>query len=70
MIDGGVSRLPPLETEALATAQREYGPDFSPQHEFHRPFQPVFSYFSRGIGAYGDTGARARAILYAAEYFP
>ena len=57
--------MPPLETEALATAQREYGPDFSPQHEFHRPFQPVFRYFSRGIGAYGDTGARARAILYA-----
>ena len=53
-----------------AAAQREYGPDFSPQHEFYLSFQPVLRDFSGGVSANWNTGTCALALFDAAEYFP
>jgi len=55
--------LSPLETEALATAQREYGPDFFTAARILSPVSACFPRFSGGIGSSGIL-ALARAPYF------
>src|SRR6516164_2251867 len=55
--------------EASATAQRKHGPDFSPQHEFHRAIQFVLRDFPGGNRPHRNIGACAFALFHAAKYF-
>ena len=49
--------------------QTKHGPDFSPQHEFHRQVQSVFWDFPGRTGFDGRAWASAIAIFYAAIRF-
>ena len=55
--------------EVATAAQREYGPDFSPQYKFHLAVQSVLGYFFCRAGSDVAHGFYKNVLFHASERF-